>query len=84
MSENLPTCPLCGQRVDSLFDQLEKKLEAGVKARILREHPRWVTSEGSCAACLNYFRNLKERPKVKDLLRHKVGEAHHASRGGRR
>ncbi len=24
------------------------------------------------------FRNLKERPKVKDLLRHKVGEVHHA------
>ena len=56
-------CPLCGEAVAA--DELQAHVQADseeirsyVLSVIRTNHPEWVESNGSCAKCWEYYRDL--------------------------
>jgi len=47
-------CSLC----DSETETLEQKIEASVIEMIKKNNPEWVEDDGTCTACLAYYKNL--------------------------
>lgn len=47
-------CPLCSQPSGELHVKAEELTLRTIQAA----HPEWVASDGSCAVCLVYYRNL--------------------------
>ncbi len=59
----LEDCPLCGRAVaaDELQAHVQtdsEEIRAYVLSVIRTSHPEWVESDGSCAKCWEYYRNL--------------------------
>ena len=61
--EALADCPLCGEGLAA--DELQAHVQTDseeirryVLSVIRTSHPEWVESDGSCAKCWEYYRNL--------------------------
>ena len=48
-------CPLCGEEVTKNVFQFHFETEKYVLDRIVKEHPEWKESDGSCTRCLKYY-----------------------------
>jgi len=51
-------CPLCKKEVDERVIKTCLDAEKWVIDQIRTRHPDWIVSDGSCAKCLDYYRNL--------------------------
>jgi hypothetical protein len=51
-------CPICKKEVDAAVMRTCVDAEKWVVEQIRKNHPQWVSSDGSCPKCLDYYRNL--------------------------
>ncbi len=50
------TCPTCGERMERDLLLFVKHTDNHIVEEIKRKRPNWVTSEGYCPNCLDYFK----------------------------
>jgi len=56
-------CPLCKKEVDEKVVRTCVDAEKWVVEQIRKKHQNWVSSDGSCPQCLEYYRSLgKNKP----------------------
>ena len=53
-------CKLCEKETDTLHDIAERY----VLDLIQKDHPEWVKEDGSCEACIEYYKNLDDAVQV--------------------
>ena len=50
------TCPTCGKTVDRDLMVFRQHTDDHIIAEIQKAHPEWVTENGICRPCVDYFR----------------------------
>lgn len=53
-------CPICNKVVDEKVIQVCQDAEAWIIQSIKRSHPNWVSEDGTCPKCLEYYKNIGE------------------------
>ena len=53
-------CPLCNKPTDSLHHEVEQM----VLNTIRTHNASWVAADGSCAACIEHYRNLEPEDPI--------------------
>ncbi len=53
-------CTLCEKQTDTLHQVAEQYLLDLIQT----EHPEWVKQDGSCEACIAYYKGLDDAVKV--------------------
>lgn len=56
----MSTCQLCGEPAESLHQVAEQFVIDTIK----KNNPQWVETDGSCAKCVEYYRNFDEGVEV--------------------
>ena len=74
-------CPICGETVPELIDQLEEELRDKMVPAIQKKKPHWTEKDGACRRCVNFFQSMLSCPsrfkQIKDRLLHKIAALHH-------
>lgn len=61
MSRKTIVCPLCGEEVAEDTFEVHFEAETYVLDRILKEHPDWKETDGSCKKCLSYYLSVSKK-----------------------
>ncbi len=49
-------CSLCGKQADIVHIEAEQYILDVIK----KDHPEWVNKNGSCKACMDYYKKLDD------------------------
>lgn len=58
----MKTCPICNEEVSNI----SKIAEIWLKDLIKKENPSWVSEDGACLECLDYYHDLQGVVEVID------------------
>jgi hypothetical protein len=58
------TCPTCGEKMERNLSLFMEHTDKHIVAEVQKKNPAWITKEGYCPKCLEYFKTAMHNPQA--------------------